>query len=66
MIYGVHVLEVTRHMIIVVGGKPELCYGAAWLSERVGSMRACMHCACAILVQNAVCMCCALCRKCDE
>ena len=64
MIYGVHVLEVTRQMIIVVGGKPELCCGAAWLSERVGSMHACMHvrvqflsrmqCACVVLYVESV------------
>ena len=48
-------------MIIIVGGKPDV-HGAARLSERVGSMHAHKHYVCASLVQNAVCMWCALCR----
>ena len=59
-------------MIIIAGGEPELCCvvaccGAAWLTERVGSVHARMHYACASLVQNVVCTCCALCReKCEK
>ena len=54
----------TRQMMIIAGGKPELCCGMArhgMLSERVGSMHAhiCMHYMCASLIQNAVWTCCA-------
>ena len=49
---------VTRHMMIIAGGEPELCVGGM-VSERVESMDARMYYVCVSLVQNAVCTCCA-------
>ena len=49
-----HPKNFTRQMMIIAGGKPKpCCYMArhGMLSERVGSMHACM---CISLVQNAV------------
>ena len=39
------VCDITRQMILIVGGEPELC----WVSERVGSVHAHIHYACASL-----------------
>ena len=50
-------------MVIIVGGEPDVHGAVGMLSEKVGSMHARKNCVCANLVQNSVCMCCALCRS---
>ena len=59
----VSVWTYTRQLIIIAGGEPELCCVISMLSERMGSMHVRMHYVCKSLIQNAVCTCCALCRK---
>ena len=57
---------ITRQMMIIAGGEPELCRRRHAISERVGSMHPCMHYVSVSLVQNAVCTCCAYVGKCEK
>ena len=53
-------------MVIIVGGEPDVHGAAGMLSKKVGSMHARKNYVCATLVQNAACMCCALCRSVEK
>ena len=55
---------VTRQMMIIAGGEPELCC-RRHAERKGGSMDARIHYVCISLVQNAVYTLC-LCRKCEK
>ena len=59
------ILKITRQMMIIAGGEPELCRRRHDKREG-GCMHPRMHYVSVSPVQNAVCMCCAYVGKCEK